>query len=229
MLSVTGDYRWISLVISLLGAKNSCKHFGFVHWLTLGGACVCARAMVWHRPSKTTRKFRCIPQGLDVGVIWGSPKQTTNPCCISLTIPAGKSRSGLRSGNKHPSFVWRDSEMPQSCYPGCTGCDSHAGGRARVARFGEQEPFQAPRWMWAGNGNWVCLTNDRGSDRGSGLVSPYTIIRQKWEYIKGSLNIFSVPYNPSPTICCWTLGNRIPKERDREWDLLFKPQNSHSL
>lgn len=85
--------------------KNSCKHFGFVHRLWLGGACVYARAMVWHQPSKATRKLWCILQGLDVGVIWGSPKQTTNPCCFSLIIPAGKTGQGSRVGiNIHLLF-----------------------------------------------------------------------------------------------------------------------------
>lgn len=42
-------------------------------------------------------------------------------------------------------------------------------------------------------------------------------IRQERDSILkgGSLRIFSVPYNPSPTICYWTLGNRIPKERQK--------------
>lgn len=66
---------------------------------------------------------------------------------------------------------------------------------------------------------------------GFGSESNLGSIRQARESIlKGGLpNIFSVPYNPSLTICYWTLGNRIPKERDRKRDLLFKPQNSHSL
>lgn len=64
-----------------------------------------------------------------------------------------------------------------------------------------------------------------------GCESNLGSVQQKQESILkgGSLNIFSVPYSPSPTICYWTLGNGIPKARDRKQDLLFKPQNGHSL
>lgn len=47
--------------------------------------------------------------------------------------------------------------------------------------------------------------------------------------LKGSwLNISSVPYNPSPTICSQTLGNRTPKQRQKVRSFV-KPQNGHSL
>lgn len=51
-------------------------------------------------------------------------------------------------------------------------------------------------------------------------ISNFGSIQQQQESILkgGSLNIFTVPYNPSPTICCWTLGNRTPTGRGRKQD-----------
>lgn len=47
--------------------------------------------------------------------------------------------------------------------------------------------------------------------------------------LKGSwLNVSSVPYNPSPTICFQTLGNRTPKQRQKVGSFV-RPQNGHSL
>lgn len=56
---------------------------------------------------------------------------------------------------------------------------------------------------------------------GFGCESNLGSIQQELESILkgGSLNIFSVPYNPSLTICYWTLGNRIPTERETESEI----------
>jgi len=108
-----------------------------------------------------------------------------------------------------------------------------------ISTRGKENHFQV-LWFHAGAYAGVCVRTCTGpalaeealeQPLGFGSESNFGSIRQERESILkgGSLNISSVPYNPSPTICYWTLGNRIPNERDRKQDLLFNPQNSHSL
>lgn len=71
MLNVTGDYLWISLVVSLRrGGRNSCEYFGSMQGLMPG--CVCARAMA----RRWQRRFGSTPQRLEVRVTnLGSSRQ----------------------------------------------------------------------------------------------------------------------------------------------------------